>query len=113
MSVEGFFYIDKKGREVLYIPFVSVIVGHRKEPSVILEPRKLKRRQADWKAGRTSIVGKVYCFEIPKEDIGAITGLCFSGKIAEAKGYCVDVFDQIANRVYGIDSSYRGCKKCQ
>jgi hypothetical protein len=102
MSVKSVFYVDKKGREILYIPFVCVVINKR-ESEIILNPARLKRRQADWKKGRTDIGKVVGYLEVEQEDIDAITELCFEKKITEAKSYCIDVFDEIANRLYKID----------
>ncbi|MDP3027866.1 MAG: hypothetical protein Q8N63_09255 [Nanoarchaeota archaeon] len=97
MNVKSVFYKDKKGREVLYVPLVCVIINKR-EPEVILEPARLKRRQIDWDKGKTSVERIVSYLEVEQEDIEAITGLCFENRITEAKSYCVDTFDQIVNR---------------
>jgi len=112
MSVKGVLYKDKKGRKVLYVPFVCVVIDKR-EPEVILEARKLKRRQMNWKAGRISVERIISYSEIDQKDIDAITELSFQNRIFEAKGYCVDVFDQVANKAVGIETNYedRGCER--
>lgn len=102
MNVKAVFYIDKKRREVLYVPFVCVIINKR-EPEVILEPRKLKRRQINWEKGRTGMAGVVSYLEVEQKNIDTITKLCFEEKITEAKNYCIEVFDQVANKPYRID----------
>ncbi len=104
LFVKGVLYIDRKGREVLYVPFVCVVTNYmRKEPDVILEPERLKRRQLNWKAGRTSVEKIISYFDIDREDIDSITELCFQNRISEAKGYCVDVFDYFANASFKIE----------
>ena len=98
------FYIDKKGREVLYVPLVCVIVNYaRKIPEIILDPKRLKLRLNKWKKGTTSLRSLIGLPEIDQEDITTIINLCLQEKISEAKSYCMCVFDQVVNRDYGIE----------
>ena len=111
-GAKGAFYIDKKGREVLYVPLVCVVINYsRKIPEVILDPRRLKLRAHNWKKGRVSLKSLISLPRIDKEDITTIIDLCAQNKISEAKGYCIDVFDQVANEAYGIESRRR--RRCQ
>jgi len=104
MNTKGVLYIDKRGREVLYVPYTFVVINYiRRMPEVILDPKKLKCRQLNWKVGRTSMERIINYPEIDKVDIDSITGLCFKNKIAEAKSYCVDIFDWAANEAFKID----------
>ncbi len=103
MSVKSVLYIDKKGREVLYVPNVFVVIDYaRKEPEVILEPERLKRRQIDWKKGKVSLEKVIDCPEIDEKDIKLITEYCFNNEIDEAKWWCVGIFDQVINKAYDM-----------
>lgn len=98
------FYIDKKDREVLYVPLVCVIVNYaRKIPEIILDPKKLKLKLNKWKKGTMNLRSLIGLPEIDQEDITTIINFCLQDKIPEAKSYCMDIFDEVVNREYGIE----------
>ena len=54
--MKSVFYLDNKGREILYVPLVFVVVNYsRNVPEIILEPKKLKLRLKRWKKGVVSL----------------------------------------------------------
>jgi len=111
-GVKGAFYIDKKGREILYVPLVCVVINYaRKAPEVILDSKRLKLRARNWKEGRVSLGKLIGLLEIDQEDITIIMDLCAQNEISEAKSYCVYVFDYFASKVYDIESERR--RRCQ
>jgi len=103
MSVKGILYLDKKGREVLYVPKVFIVINYaRKDPDVILEPGRLKIWFRNWGEGKVSLERVIDYPEIDGEDIELITECCFKNEIDEAKWWCVGVFDQSINKVYDM-----------
>lgn len=101
---KGVLYLDKKGREVLYVPHVFIVINYaRKEPDVILEPERLEYCFRNWKNGKAGLKKLIDYPEIDEKDIKIIIKSCFSNEINEAKGRCIDIFDQKINRAYDID----------
>lgn len=104
MSIKGVLYIDKKGREILYAPKVFVVINYtRREPEVILEPRRLEKWYENWKKGKVSLKSIIDWVDIDEKDIELVTEHCFNNKIDEAKWWCVGIFDQVINKVYDIN----------
>ena len=103
-KIKGISYTDKKGREVLHVPKVFVVRNYtRREPEVILEPKRLERWYENWKKGKVSLEEVIDYPEIDEKDIRLITECCFNKEIDEAKWWCVGIFDQIINKVYDIN----------
>jgi len=108
MNVESVLYIDKKGREILHVPGNFVFINYMKrEPEVIFDLRRLRIWERNWNTGKASLGEFIGNPEIEQEDLDDIIGLVFEEKIDLAKSYCVDLFDDVANRQYGIDSETR------
>jgi hypothetical protein len=102
--MDAFYYFDTKGRKILHAPLVFIVINYaRKGIEVILEPNRLKTRLNGLKRSYKSLKdGLIDVVQIDKRDIDAITELSFGCRIAEARDYCIDIFDQVVNRKGGI-----------
>jgi len=113
--MKGVCYIDSKGREVLHVPFVFIVINYiRRGPEVILDIKRLKTRLRGLKRSKKSLERGLIGFpEISQKDIDAVIELCSQNKTADARDYCIDVFDDTVNTEYNINSESRRYRTCQ
>ena len=108
MGQEGVLYIDKKGREVLYVPKHFIVINYMKrEPEIIFDLRRLKIWDRNWNTGRANLREFLGNPEIEQSDVDEIFDAYFNRSVDEAKRDCVDLFDYIINKEYGINSETR------
>ncbi|GEM_PF-6795408 len=101
--MKGYYYTNSRNREVLHVfNYFSVENCARKGPQVTLDLSTLQRRQKIMRNGRVSLNNLVEV-DVEEEDLDIVATLCFDGRISEAEGYCVDIFDHVANRRAGIE----------
>ena len=113
MNVGSVLYIDRRGREIWCVPGDFIVINYlRREPEVIFDLRRLKRRARNWNTDKASLKKFIGNPEVDKKDLDEIWDVYFQGKVNEAKRDCVDLFDAVVNREYGINSETRG-RTCQ
>ena len=78
--MKGYYYIDSRRNERLYVPFNFIAIWRRGEIEVIFNPNKISRHAAFMKRNAVSFArGLVSRVEIDDNKLDIIQDSCFSG----------------------------------
>ena len=109
--MKAYLYLDSRLRDILYVPTIfKTICSKRKEPEVVLDLQKLRRIGSCFKRPgdqRSLENGLGAIVDIEQKDIDIVIDLVFKDQIKQAEDYCLDIFDQVYNKVYDSHVSPR------
>jgi hypothetical protein len=99
-GVVGYYYSDYRGRKILHVPGVFVVIEPAiDETEVILNPKRLESRLRGLQMVMANYIRAVERVEVPEDKVKRIIRLCFSHRKSRAREYCERLFDNVRNQL--------------